>query len=262
VPALLTADSVTELDARHRGAVLVAGSHGGRIAAYYASRAGVHAVILNDAGIGKEEAGVAGIAALEGVGMAAAAADCATARIGDGADALARGVVSRVNRLAAACGVVPGMPVRDAAVLLTRAPQPRGVLASPGEGRFRLRAAPPEIWALDSVGLALPEDAGRILIFGSHGALHGGRVDSALPVPAKAAAFHDAGAREADMTRLPALATRGIPAVTVSAASARIGEARSMWDSGLISYVNAPAAARGAQPGGPLAEFFASAFPG
>ena len=54
MPALLTADSVTELDARHRGAVLVAGSHGGRIAACYASRAGVHAVILNDAGIGKQ----------------------------------------------------------------------------------------------------------------------------------------------------------------------------------------------------------------
>jgi len=255
VPALLTADSVTELDARHRGAVLVAGSHGGRIAAYYASRAGVHAVILNDAGIGKEEAGVAGIAALEGVGMAAAAADCATARIGDGTDTLARGVVSRANKLAAACGVVPGMPVRHAAVRLTQAPQPRGVLASPGEGRVQLRAAPPEIWALDSVGLALPEDAGRVLIFGSHGALHGGRTESAIPVPAKAAAFHDAGAKEEDMTRLPALAARGIPAVTVSAASSRIGEARSMWETGTISFANAPAAASGARPGNSLADF-------
>ncbi len=261
MPGLLTADSVTELQARHRGAVLVAGSHGGRLAAYYASRAGVHAVILNDAGLGKEGAGVAGIAALEAVGMAAAAADCATARIGDGADTLGRGVVSRVNALAAACGVVPGMPVRDAAVLLARAPTPRGTLASPGEGRFLLRAAPPEIWALDSVGLALPEDAGRVLIFGSHGALHGGRVDSAIPVPAKAAAFHDAGAKAEDMTRLPALAARGIPAVTVSAASARIGEARSMWDSGVLSQVNAPAAALGARIGQPLAELFGRAFP-
>jgi hypothetical protein len=261
LPALLTADSVTELDARHRGAVLVAGSHGGRIAAYYASRAGVLAVILNDAGIGKDEAGVAGIAALETIGMAAAAADCATARIGDGADTLARGVVSRLNALAAACGVAPGMPVRDAAVRMTQAPVPRNVLASPGAGRFQLRAAPPEIWALDSVGLALPEDEGRILIFGSHGALHGGRMNSAIPVPAQAAAFHDAGAREQDMTRLPALAARGIPAVTVSAASSRIGEARSMWESGAISYVNAPAAALGARHGRLLAEFFVNAFP-
>lgn len=259
MPAILTADSVTELDARHRGAVLVAGSHGGRIAAYYASRAGVHAVILNDAGIGKDEAGVAGLAALEGVGMAAAAADSATARIGDGADTLARGIVSRANALAAACGVVPGMPVRDAAVRLTRAPAPRGALASPGEGRFEVR---PGIWALDSVGLALPEDAGRVLVFGSHGALHGGRVDSAIPVAARAAAFHDAGAREEDMTRLPVLAARGIPAVTVGTASARIGEARSMWQSGAISYVNAPAAALGARAGQALAQFLGQAFPG
>jgi hypothetical protein len=261
VPALLIADSVTELDARHRGAVLVAGSHGGRIAAYYASRAGVHAVILNDAGIGKEDAGVAGIAALEGIGMAAAAANCATARIGDGADTLARGVVSRANALAAACGVVPGMPVRDAAVRMLQAPKPRGTLASPGEGRFQLRAAPPEIWALDSVGLALPEDAGRVLVFGSHGALHGGRAGSAIPVAARAAAFHDAGARAEDLTRLPVLAARGIPTVAVSSASARIGEARSMWESGVLSHVNAPAAALGARAGQSLAEFFRAAFP-
>jgi hypothetical protein len=261
VPALLTADSVTELDARHRGAVLVAGSHGGRIAAYYAARAGVHAVILNDAGIGKEEAGVAGLAALAEIGMAAAAADCATARIGDGADTLARGVVSRVNALAAACGVVPGMPVRDAAVRMTQAPKPRGVLASPGEGRFQLRAAQPEIWALDSVGLARPEDAGRLLVFGSHGALHGGRIETAIPVAARAAAFHDAGARLEDLTRLPVLEARAIPAVTVSTLSARIGEARSMWESGLLSHANAPAAALGARAGQRLAEFFGSAFP-
>lgn len=252
MPAILTADSVTELDARHRGAVLVAGSHGGRIAAYYASRAGVHAVILNDAGIGKDGAGIAGVAALESVGMAAAAADCATARIGDGADTLSRGVISRANKLAAACGVAPGMPVRDAAVRLTQAPQPQGTLASPGEGRFEVQ---PGIWAIDSVGLARPEDAGQVLIFGSHGALHGARVETAIPVPARAAAFHDAGAKEEDMTRLPVLAARGIPAVTVATMSARIGEARSMWETGTISFANAPAAALGARPGMSLADF-------
>jgi hypothetical protein len=63
------------------------------------------------------------------------------------------------------------------------------------------------------------------------------------------------------MTRLPALAARGIAAVTVSAASARIGEARSMWETGAISHVNAPAAALGARAGQPLAAFLSSAFP-
>ena len=255
--ALLSADSVTELDARHRGAVLVAGSHGGRIAAYYASRAGVHAVILNDAGIGKDEAGISGLAALEALGMAAAVVSHVSARIGDGADTLARGVVSRVNAVAAACGVASGMSAKEAAERLRSAPQPHGELDKPGEGRCRLCEG---IWALDSVGLARPEDAGRALVFGSHGALHGGRIETALPVAARAAAFHDAGAKREDLTRLPVLEARGIPAVTVSTASARIGDARSMWETGAISFANAPAAALGARLGQPLAEFFLGAF--
>jgi len=259
--SVLVADSVTELGAAARGAVLVAGSHGGRIAASYASKAGVHAVILNDAAIGKDGAGISGLAALEAVGMAAAAVSHATARIGDGADTMARGVVSRANAVAAACGVAPGMPAKEAAEILKKAPAPRGVLESPGEGRHLIREAAPQIWALDSVGLARPEDAGKVLVFGSHGALHGSRVDSAIPVPALAAAFHDAGASATVMTRLPALAARGIPTVTVGATSARIGDARSMWESGVISQANEPAAALGARPGRALAEFFAGAFP-
>lgn len=259
---VLVADSVTELDAAARGAVLVAGSHGGRLAASYASKAGVHAVILNDAAIGKDGAGISGLAALEALGMAAAAVSHATARIGDGPDTLARGIVSRANALAAACGVVAGMPAREAAERLKQAPVPRGTLESPGEGRYLLREAAPRIWALDSVGLARAADAGGLLIFGSHGALHGGRTDSAIPVPALAAAFHDAGQPGEAMTRLPALAERGIPAVTVSAASARIGDARSMWETGVISHANEPAEERGARPAMPLARYLARAFPG
>jgi len=259
---VLVADSVTELDGAARGAVLVAGSHGGRIAAAYASKAGVHAVILNDAAVGKDGAGISGLAALEALGMAAAVVRHETARIGDGPDTMARGIVSRANAVAAACGVVPGMTAREAADRLKGAPAPRGTLEAPGEGRHSLREAAPQVWALDSVGLARAEDAGRILIFGSHGALHGGRAESAIPVPALAAAFHDAGQPAEVMTRLPVLAERGIPAVTVSAASARIGDARSMWETGVISHLNAAALALGAHPEMQLAVFLAAAFPG
>jgi hypothetical protein len=258
---VLVADSVTELGTAARGAVLVAGSHGGRLAAAYASQAGVHAVILNDAGVGKDGAGVSGLAALEALGMAAAAVSHESARIGDGPDTLERGVVSRANAVAAACGVVAGMPARKAAALLERAPAPRGTLEPPGQGRALLRESAPQIWALDSVGLARAEDAGQILIFGSHGALHGGREDSAIPVPALAAAFHDAGQPAAVMTRLPALEGRGIACVTVGASSARIGDAHSMWESGVISFANAPAQARGARAGTPLAAFLVQAYP-
>jgi len=111
--AILTADSVTELGPEARGTVLVAGSHGGRLAASYASRAGVYAVIFNDAGIGKDEAGISGLAALEALGMAAAAASHATARIGEARSMWDSGVLSHVNAPATALGARIGQPLAE-----------------------------------------------------------------------------------------------------------------------------------------------------
>lgn len=67
--AIVVAESVTQLGPDARGAVLVAGSHAGVIAACYAARAGVRAVVLNDAGVGKDDAGIAGLAYLEALGI-------------------------------------------------------------------------------------------------------------------------------------------------------------------------------------------------
>src|SRR5689334_15691802 len=131
---IATADSVTQL-AQVSGKVLVTGSHGGRVAAQYAASAGVRAVIFHDAGLGKDEAGVAGLAVLETIGIAAAAVSHATARIGDGADVLARGVVSRRNAMAAKCGVEAGQRCHDAAVRLSSAPLRKRELAVAKEGR-------------------------------------------------------------------------------------------------------------------------------
>lgn len=237
--------------------MLVAGSHAGVIAACYAARAGVRAVILNDAGVGRDAAGIAGLAHLDAIGMAAAAVAHTSARIGDGADALERGVVSHVNASAAACGVRPGMTCRAAAERLRAAPAPRRAPPPYSEGRCLLRAAAGEraVWALDSVGMIEAADAGRVLLIGSHAALHGGRSESALAVPAHAAAFHDAGGGAAGVTRLPALAARGIPAVAVDGATARIGDGRSMWDTGVVAHVNGPAARIGAVAGMTAREF-------
>lgn len=245
---IVCADSVTALGAV-AGQVLVAGSHGGIIAAYYAAKAGVRALVLNDAGIGKDEAGVAGLPYLESIGMAAATVDHASARIGDGADMLARGVISRANRFAAKVGVRPGLSCRDAAVLLSSAPAAHGEPPAYEEGRYELQ---PGVLGLDSIGMLQPEDAGRILVIGSHGALHGGRPESALGVHAALAIFNDAGGGAT--SRLPALDMRSIPAATVDCMSARIGDARSMWESGVLSYVNRSAAALKIHPGIPVRE--------
>jgi hypothetical protein len=243
---IVTAESLTQLD-DVTGKVLVAGSHGGIIAAWFGARAGVHALILNDAGLGKDRAGIAGLFWLEDIGMAAAAVDCMSARIGDGADMLARGVISHANAYAAMHGVVGGQSCVDAAERLRAAPPPRSGPPPYAEGRWCVDAGRLEVWALDSVGKVEPGDAGRILVIGSHGALHGGRPDSALGVDAAAAVFNDAGvgADRIGITRLPVLAARGIPAAAVDCMSARIGDGRSMWESGRISHVNEVAARMG-----------------
>lgn len=259
---ILAAESVTELGDEVRGAVLVAGSHGGLIASYLGAKAGAHALILNDAGGGLDQAGVAGMVYLDGIGMAAATVAHTSARIGDGADSLARGVISQVNRNARAAGVRVGMRASEAAAMLTQAPAPYATPPSYAEGRWPLTSHNGiEVWALDSVGKLVPEDGGRILLIGSHGALHGGRPGSALnlhgaPVAARAALFNDAGvgADGAGITRLAELDARVIPAATVSHTSARIGDGRSMWATGIISHVNSWARQNGARLHQPVSE--------
>ena len=253
---IATAESVTQLE-DVAGKVLVAGSHGGVIAAWYGAKAGVHALILNDAGLGKDRAGIAGLSWLEDIGMAAATVDCMSARIGDGADMLARGVISHANAFAALRGVVAGQSCIEAAKRLREAAPARAAPPPCAEGRHLLAAGTPEVWALDSVGKVLPADAGRILVVGSHGALHGGRRESALAVDAAAAVFNDAGvgADRIGISRLPVLAARGIPAAAVDCMSARIGDGRSMWESGVISHANAIALQIGVARGMSVQEF-------
>ena len=259
LPLIVAAESVTQL-ADVAGKVLVAGSHGGIIAAWLGATAGAHALVLNDAGLGKDRAGIAGLAWLEEIGMAAAAVSHASARIGNGADMLARGVISHANVYAALCGVAAGQSCEEAAKRLRNAAPPRAAPPPYAEGRWKLADGPPEVWALDSVGKIEARDAGHILVIGSHGALHGGRPESALDVAAAAAVFNDAGvgADRIGVTRLPALAARGIPAGGVDCMSARIGDGRSMWESGVILHINAPAAARGAARGMSVRAFVAA----
>jgi hypothetical protein len=256
---VVTAESVTQLE-DVAGKVLVAGSHGGIIAAYLGAKAGAHALVLNDAGLGKDRAGIAGLAWLEQIGMAAAAVSHWSARIGNGADMLARGVISHTNVYAALCGVVTGQSCGEAAARMRDANPPRSAPPDYAEGRWRVAAGPPEVWALDSVGKLEAGDAGRILVIGSHGALHGGRPETALPVDAAAAVFSDAGlgADRFGITRLPALAARNIPAVAVDCMSARIGDGRSTWETGIVLHVNAPAAAVGATRGMSVRDFAAA----
>src|SRR6266446_5148431 len=119
---VIVADSITRVaEAEARDAVVVNASHGGIYAAYLAAKLGAAAAIFNDAGVGRERAGIAGLDYLQELGIPAATVGHLTARIGDGTDMLARGVITHANPLAMALGARPGMACRDAAAALTRA---------------------------------------------------------------------------------------------------------------------------------------------
>jgi hypothetical protein len=248
---IVVADSITRVSAEAKGAVIVNASHGGVYAAYCAARLGVAAAIFNDAGVGREAAGIGGLAYLEDLGIAAATVGHLSARIGDGADMLARGLITHANAPARALGLRPGMACREAAALLQRAVPPSRDPPPAHEAAFLVESAPPLVWALDSASLVAPEHKAAIVVTGSHGGLLGGRPETALKYDTRAAFYNDAGigVDEAGTSRLPALDRRGIPAATVAAASARIGDARSTYEDGVLSRVNRCATALGLTPG-------------
>lgn len=251
--------TLTKLSAEHRGSVIVSGSHGGLYPAYLAAKGGVRAVVLNDAGVGKDQAGIAVIEYCQRLGIAAATVSHESARIGDADDMLARGSISFVNNSAASLGCKVGNSCWECAALLTSASITNFVPQAYAETRRVLRAEPgcPMVIALDSASLVLPEDRGAIVITGSHGGLLGGKLETALQVDALAAFFNDAGIgiEEAGVRRLPVLEGRGIAAVTVAAESARIGDARSTFADGKISCANSVASGYGAVIGMPVSEF-------
>ena len=250
-------DSVTALDPGCRGRVLVTGSHAGRFAAVCAARSGIRAVIFNDASVGKDAAGIAGLLLLEELGIAAAAVDAGSAEIGRAQSTWDEGIISHANRPARDLNVRQGMFCKEAAALLADAPVRPVHEMKQTESRALLDEGPPPVWALDSASLVSPEDAGAILFTGSHGGLLGGRPETALKAPARAAVYNDAGTslRSAGTSRLPVLEQRGIAAATVSAASARIGDGRSTYEDGIISRINACAAQAGARIGMTSREF-------
>ncbi|WP_322867472.1 hypothetical protein U5922_015535 [Aquicoccus sp. G2-2] len=254
--SLVLADSVTRLDNNTAaGKVVVTGSHGGIYAAYLARQSLCRAAIFNDAGVGLDRAGIGGLAWLALQGMAAAAIDHASANIGDAAQMLAHGQVSHVNTVAQSLGVLPGMSCAAAADVMITADAPTKPCPEIREGREILRpqGAVRDLILVDSAGLVRPDDAGQVIATGSHGALFGGNPANALKTEAFLALFNDAGGG-AGTSRLPALDQRGIAAVTVAAASARIGDARSTWEDGLISAINTAAQRLGAQVGTPARE--------
>jgi len=246
---ILLADTVTKLGPDHRQKVLLSGSHGGGYAGYLPAKAACRAVILNDAGIGRDNAGIGALTDLDAIGMAAATVAHSSARIGDAQDMWQRGIISTINRTAADLGCQTGQSAAACAELLRQAPIAENPPKTYSEARFALYQSSDDIkvWGVDSASLVTKRDEGHIIVTGSHGGLLGGDPALAIKADVLACIFNDAGIGidDAGTTRLPALNGRGIAAATVDAFSARIGDCRSAWADGRISRTNDLAAAAG-----------------
>ncbi len=247
---LLILDSVTKLPPEADGAVVVGGSHAAVYAAHLSAKAGIRAAIHHDAGIGLDEAGVGGLAYADALGMAMVALATATCRIGDGKDQYERGIVSRANAHAAACGVDVGTSCKDAAELLKRAPWPHRPPPPKAESRHVVDG----VVCVDSASLLRPEDRDKVVATGSHGA----RISGATTAPTRPRLifFNDAGPGidRGGVLGLDILECEGVAGAAVAAASARIGDGRSTLQDGTISAVNQIAYRLGARIGGSALE--------
>ncbi|MDH4095037.1 MAG: hypothetical protein OEV81_09640 [Betaproteobacteria bacterium] len=249
---IIVTPSSTRLPPETPGSVVVSGSHSAIFTVYLAARGRARAAILHDAGIGLDEAGVSGLAWAEKLGMAVAAVAASSARIGDGDDLMRRGVLSRVNRIAAACGVTAGMTCREAAERLRDAPLPVATPEPREETRYVHEKAEGRrrgIASVDSVALMTVQDEGQVMATGSHAALAAG--EYVVKIRPRLSIGNDAsmGIENAGIASLQALGQAGIAAAAVSSTTARIGDGRSTLLEGVISALNREATLIGGKVG-------------
>lgn len=108
MPSLRVVDSITQLGPQDAGCLAVSGSHGGISSARYALAARPLLSVFNDAGVGKDAAGLAALPFLQSHGLAACTVAHTSARIGEANSTLVDGIVSHVNALAQTLGVALG----------------------------------------------------------------------------------------------------------------------------------------------------------
>lgn len=105
-------DSITKVTPDDAGAIVVCASHGGTSSGEFALEVPLKAVIFNDAGVGKDNAGIAAMDMLQSRGVPGATVAHTSGRIGDSMDMWENGVLSHVNEAGRKLGLAVGARVR------------------------------------------------------------------------------------------------------------------------------------------------------
>lgn len=232
--------------------VVLGASFAGAPTAAMPMRPGVKGWIAHEGGPGKENAGISGLPLADRFGVPAAAIATMEAALSEGMT-LVTGRVSHANQAAQALGVRPGMTGGEAGKCMLKAPKGRPLdLTGLVDEDLKEVYAGPEgrilaVWSFSRVSGQHPDDVFCV-------ASHGGKVMAqyALRVRPKGLIANDAGGGlngTGSNGLQPIEQICGIPAATVSSASARIGIAQSTYADGIISDVNPSAARLGIVPG-------------
>lgn len=229
--------------------VIIAASYCGAGTVAHALTKGVKGVIAHDAGVGREAAGIAGLAFADRYEVPAAAVAGDTAEVSNGLS-LAAGEIGSANAAAAALGVRSGMPALEAATLMLAAErghvrefdldQDNTVHRIADTGAHRILV----VRTLTS----LPKDgdfSSDIVVTGVHS---GGTKAALLKIwPVRGWIANDAGMAKnrSGIAGLWGSDEIGVAAAAVSCFSARIDDAMSTYHEGFVSAANETARAMG-----------------
>jgi len=257
-------DSLGDLQFGNTNSILVCGSHcgGNRDLARHVKNCHVKAVFLNNAGVGKNQAGIRGLIHYQAEGILACAVDHNSAEIGISSDTWESGTISHTNPQAEEAGIQIGDSVKDAVgkivnlFILPSSTQINKDLESLIDEKkensskidlkkqIQTQIDGVSITVTDSITFLNENNAGEIVVCGSHGGLSAGEYAQKHRV--KAVFFNDAGIgkNRAGVKSLESLSDAGILACTVDCMSAEIFNGYDTLDNGIITVCNQLATTR------------------
>lgn len=257
-------DSLGDLQPDNSSPILVCASHCGDNGVFARKLKNCHvkAVFLNNAGIGKNQAGISGLVHYETENILACAVDCNSAEIGVARDTWESGIISHTNNLAEKSGIQTGDSVQEAvAKIINLIDLPSSIQInkhsesavnekqeSTGKvnlkKQIQIQIEGVSITVTDSITFLNENNAGDIVVCGSHGGVSAGHY--AQKHSLKAVFFNDAGISKnnAGIKGLDGLNDAGIIACTVDCMSAEIFNGQDTLDNGIITVCNQLAKAK------------------
>ena len=254
-------DSLGDLQPDNTSPILVCASHCGDNGTFARKLQNCHvkAVFLNNAGIGKNQAGISGLAHYQDAHILACAVDHNSAEIGVARDSWESGIISHTNILAEKAGIQAGDSVQNAVAKIINLPSlgQKNMNAESHGNEEKENSNKPDlkkqikkqidgvsITVTDSITFLNESNAGDIVICGSHGGISAG--EYAQKRQLKAVFFNDAGIGKsnAGIKSLDSLSDAGILACTVDCMSAEIFNGKDVLENGIISVCNQLAKSR------------------